>query len=58
MAVFVRGAIRDEVTDIRIEHVGHSAAWGHAERVTSFPWPGGSRTAPIMGLAAAASSGT
>ena len=34
MAVFVRGAIRDEVTDIRIEHVGHSAAWGHAERVT------------------------
>ena len=57
MAVFVRGAIRDEVTDIRIEHVGHSAAWGHAERVTKLSMAG-SRTAPIMGLAAAASSGT
>ena len=32
MAVFVKGAIRDELTDIYIEHVGHNAAWGRAER--------------------------
>ena len=32
MAVFVRGAIRDEVAEICIEHVGHNAAWGRAER--------------------------
>lgn len=28
--VFVKGAIRDELTDIYIEHVGHNAAWGRA----------------------------
>ena len=33
MAVFVRGAIRDEVADVYIEHVGHSAAWGHMVRI-------------------------
>lgn len=32
MAVFVKGAIRDELTDVFIEHVGHNAAWGHAAR--------------------------
>ena len=29
MAVFVKNAIRDELTDICVDHVGHSAAWGH-----------------------------
>ena len=33
LVVFVKGAIRDELTDIVIEHVGHNAAWGHAARV-------------------------
>ena len=33
MAVFVGGAIRGERADIFIEHVGHSAAWGHIERL-------------------------
>ena len=33
VVVFVKGAIRDELTDIVIEHVGHSAAWGRAVRV-------------------------
>ena len=28
MAVFVKNAIRDELTDVLVEHVGHSAAWG------------------------------
>ena len=32
MAVFVRGANRDEVAEICIEHVGYNAAWGRAER--------------------------
>ena len=32
MVVFVKGAIRDELTDIYIEHVGHNAAWGHVEK--------------------------
>jgi len=33
MAVFVRGGIRGETVDVRIEHVGRSAAWGRAVRV-------------------------
>ena len=32
MVVFVRGALREELTDIYIEHIGHSAAWGHARK--------------------------
>ncbi len=31
LAVFVRGAVRGETVDLRIEHIGHSAAWGHIE---------------------------
>ena len=33
MAVFVKGALRGELAEVFIEHVGHSAAWGHAERI-------------------------
>ena len=33
MAVFVKGALRGERADVFIEHVGHSAAWGRAERL-------------------------
>ena len=33
VVVFVKGAIRDELTDIVVEHVGHNAAWGRAVRV-------------------------
>ncbi len=33
MAVFVRGALRGELADIQIEHVGHSAAWAGVERI-------------------------
>ena len=33
MAVFVKGALRGEWADVFIEHVGHSAAWGRAERL-------------------------
>lgn len=33
MAVFVREAIRGEVVDVLIEHVGRSAAWGRAAAV-------------------------
>lgn len=33
MAVFVKGALRGERVDVRIEHVGHSAAWGRIERL-------------------------
>ena len=33
MAVFVKGAIRGERVEVRIEHVGHKAAWGHVERL-------------------------
>ncbi len=33
MAVFVKGALRGERADVEIEHVGHSAAWGHIEKL-------------------------
>ena len=33
MAVFVKDALRDELVDFVVEHVGHSAAWGRAVRV-------------------------
>ena len=33
MAVFVKGALRGERADVFIEHIGHSAAWGHIERL-------------------------
>lgn len=33
MAVFVKGALRGERVDVRIEHIGHSAAWGRVERL-------------------------
>lgn len=33
MAVFVKGAIREERADVLIEHIGHSAAWGRIERL-------------------------
>ena len=33
MAVFVKGALRGELAEVFIEHVGHSAAWGRAERI-------------------------
>ena len=33
MAVFVRGAIRGERVQVRVEHVGHSAAWARLEEV-------------------------
>ena len=33
MAVFVKGALRGERADVRIEHIGHSAAWGRIERL-------------------------
>ncbi len=32
MAVFVKGALRGERVRVRIEHVGHSAAWGRVEK--------------------------
>ncbi len=43
MAVFVRGAIRGELADVLIEHVGRSAAWGRAVKIVE-PSPG--RVAP------------
>lgn len=33
MAVFVKGALRGERAEVLIEHVGHSAAWGHIEKL-------------------------
>ncbi len=33
MAVFVHGALRGELVDITIEHVGHSAAWAGIEQI-------------------------
>ena len=33
MAVFVKGALRGERAQVRIEHVGRSAAWGHIEKL-------------------------
>ncbi|MDE6259543.1 MAG: 23S rRNA (uracil(1939)-C(5))-methyltransferase RlmD [Oscillospiraceae bacterium] len=33
MAVFVKGALRGERVEVLIEHVGHSAAWGHIEKL-------------------------
>ena len=35
IAVFVRGALRGERAEVRIEHIGHSAAWGRIERLCS-----------------------
>ena len=43
MAVFVKGAIRGEQAEVYIEHIGHSAAWGHIERLTV---PSPARQAP------------
>lgn len=43
MAVFVKGALRGERADVFIEHVGHSAAWGHVERLVA---PSPSRVEP------------
>ena len=34
MAVFVKGALRGERVEVFIEHIGRSAAWGRAERLT------------------------
>lgn len=34
MAVFVKGALLGERAEVRIEHIGHSAAWGHIEKLT------------------------
>lgn len=34
MAVFVKGGLRGERAQVRIEHVGHSAAWAHIEALT------------------------
>ena len=33
MAVFVKGALRGERADVFIEHIGHSAAWGHVDKL-------------------------
>lgn len=33
MAVFVKGALLGERAEVRIEHIGHSAAWGHIEKL-------------------------
>ncbi len=33
MVVFVKNAIRGERVEIRVDHVGRSAAWGHVHRV-------------------------
>ena len=33
MAVFVKEALRGERAEVRIEHIGHSAAWGRVERL-------------------------
>ena len=33
MAVFVHGALRGELADVIIEHVGHSAAWAGVKRI-------------------------
>lgn len=33
MAVFVRGALRGELVELMIDHVGHRAAWGHVLRL-------------------------
>ena len=33
MAVFVKGALRGERADVFIEHIGHSAAWGHIDKL-------------------------
>ncbi|MDD6160997.1 MAG: 23S rRNA (uracil(1939)-C(5))-methyltransferase RlmD [Oscillospiraceae bacterium] len=35
MVVFVKGAVRGESADIRIEHIGHHAAWGHIEALAA-----------------------
>ena len=35
MAVFVKGGLRGERAEVRIEHIGHSAAWGRIERLCS-----------------------
>jgi len=33
MAVFVKGALRGELVEVFMEHIGHSAAWGRVERL-------------------------
>ena len=33
MAVFVKGALRGERVEVFLEHIGHSAAWGHIEKL-------------------------
>ena len=33
MAVFVKGALRGERGPVFIEHIGHSAAWGHMDKL-------------------------
>ena len=33
IAVFVKGALRGERVEVLIEHIGHSAAWGHIEKL-------------------------
>ncbi len=43
VAVFVKGALRGERGDVRIEHVGRSAAWGHIEKLLE---PSPSRVEP------------
>lgn len=43
MAVFVKGALRGERVDVLIEHIGHSAAWGRADRLLE---PSPARTEP------------
>ena len=43
LAVFVRGAVRGETVDLRIEHIGHSAAWGSIQRLLT---PSPARRAP------------
>ena len=43
MAVFVKGALRGEQAEVRIEHIGHSAAWGRVERLIK---PSPARTEP------------
>ena len=43
MAVFVKGGLRGERVQVRIEHVGHSAAWAHIE---ALPEPSPARVQP------------
>ena len=33
MAVFIKGALRGELVELLVEHVGHSAAWARTEQV-------------------------